>query len=67
MCVISKKKTNDDRAYWAALAYKMAEPVLRNMAEGNLQKNMVVEVSPNWDGRNIKVTYMEAFGRLRPA
>jgi len=59
-----EKETNDDRAYWAALAYKMAEPVLRNMAEGNLQKNMVVEVSPNWDGRNIKVTYMEAFGRL---
>lgn len=59
-----EKETNDDRAYWAALAYKMAEPLLRNMAEGNLQKNMVVEVSPNWDGRNIKVTYMEAFGRL---
>lgn len=59
-----EKETNDDRAYWADLAYKMAEPVLRNMAEGNLQKNMVVEVSPNWDGRNIKVTYMEAFGRL---
>ena len=59
-----EKETNEDRAYWADLAYKMAEPVLRNMAEGNLQKNMVVEVSPNWDGRNIKVTYMEAFGRL---
>jgi hypothetical protein len=53
-----------DRAYWADLAYKMAEPILKNMAEGNLQKNMMVEVSPNWDGRNIKVTYMEAFGRL---
>ena len=53
-----------DRKYWADLAYKMAEPVLKNMADGNLQKNMMVEVSPNWDGRNIKVTYMEAFGRL---
>lgn len=53
-----------DRRYWADLAYKMAEPVLKNMADGNLQKNMMVEVSPNWDGRNIKVTYMEAFGRL---
>lgn len=53
-----------DRQYWADLAYRMAEPILKNMAEGNLQKNMMVEVSPNWDGRNIKVTYMEAFGRL---
>lgn len=34
------------------------------MAEGNLHKNMLVEVSPNWDGRDVRVTYMEAFGRL---
>ena len=55
---------NQDRAYWCELAYKMAAPVLSNMAKGELQKNMIVELSPNWDGRNIKVTYMEAFGRL---
>ena len=59
-----EKEQNPDRTYWVGLAYKMAEPVLRNMAEGNLQKNMIVEVSPNWDGRNKKVTYMETFGRL---
>ncbi|MDE5649797.1 MAG: glycoside hydrolase family 88 protein, partial [Duncaniella sp.] len=59
-----EKDTNEDRAYWTDLAYKMAYPVLSNMAEGNLQKNMQVEVSPNWDGRNIRVTYMETFGRL---
>lgn len=53
-----------DRAYWADLAYQMAYPVLSNMAEGKLQANMQVEVSPNWDGRDKKVTYMEAFGRL---
>ncbi len=55
---------NADRDYWTSLAYSMAAPVLSNMAEGTLQKNMLVEVSPNWDGRDIKVTYMEAFGRL---
>lgn len=55
---------NADRDYWTSLAYSMAAPVLNNMAEGTLQKNMLVEVSPNWDGRDIKVTYMEAFGRL---
>lgn len=59
-----EKDSNKDRAYWADLAYKMAAPVLSNMAEGNLQKNMVVEVSPNWDGRSKKVAYMETFGRL---
>ena len=53
-----------DRKYWCELLYNMAKPVLSNMAEGNLQKNMLVETSPNWDGRNIKVTYMECFGRL---
>ncbi len=59
-----EQQAGHDRAYWTDLAYRMAAPVLSNMAEGNLQKNMIVEVSPNWDGRDIKVTYMEAFGRL---
>lgn len=53
-----------DRAYWCDLAYKIAAPILSNMAKGELQKNMIVEVSPTWDGRDKKVTYMEAFGRL---
>lgn len=59
-----EKESNENRAYWVDLLYKMAAPVLSNMAEGNLQKNMIVEVSPNWDGRNKGVTYMETFGRL---
>lgn len=33
------------------------------MSEGNLQQNMQVELSPTWDGRDKRVTYMEAFGR----
>lgn len=53
-----------DRKFTTDLAYKMAEPVLRNMAKGELKKNMQVEVSPTWDGRSKDVTYMEAFGRL---
>ena len=55
---------NEDRAYWTGLAYKLAYPVLSNMAKGELRKNMEVEVSPTWDGRDIGVTYMECFGRL---
>ena len=57
-------KQQTDREYWCEQAYKMARPVLENMAKGELQKNMLVEVSPNWDGRNKKVAYMETFGRL---
>ncbi|MFP9114558.1 DUF2264 domain-containing protein [Flavobacterium sp. RHBU_3] len=60
----AENEAGKDRAYWSELAYKIAEPVLRNMAEGKLQQNMLVEVSPAWDGRDKKVTYMEAFGRL---
>ena len=59
-----ERHTAADRAYWVDLAVKMAGPVLRNMAEGRLQQNMQVEVSPNWDGRDRRVTYMETFGRL---
>ena len=59
-----EKDTVGDRKYWADLAYTMAYPVLSNMAEGKLRQNMLVEVSPNWDGRDKGVVYMETFGRL---
>ena len=59
-----KEKQQTDREYWCEQAYKMAQPVLENMAKAELQKNMKVEVSPNWDGRSKKVAYMETFGRL---
>ena len=60
-----KQKTQPtDREYWCALAYKMAQPVLENMAKGELQKNMQTEFSPSFDNRNRKVVYMETFGRL---
>ncbi len=53
-----------DRQYWAALAYKMAQPVLENMSKGELQKNMLTEFSPSFDNRDRSVVYMETFGRL---
>ena len=59
-----KQKTTNDREYWVNLLCQMAEPVLKNMSQGTLQKNMRLEVSPNWDGRNKRVAYMECFGRL---
>ncbi len=62
----AKKKVQpiSDREYWCQEAYKMAQPVLENMAKGELQKNMQTEFSPSFDGRNRKVVYMETFGRL---
>ena len=59
-----KKTVQTDREYWTELAYKMAQPVLENMARGELQKNMKTEFSPSFDNRNRKVVYMETFGRL---
>lgn len=58
------KAPQSDREYWCETIYKIAAPILSNMSEGKLQERMQVEVSPTWDGRDIKVTYMEAFGRL---
>ncbi|MDO4994691.1 MAG: DUF2264 domain-containing protein [Bacteroidales bacterium] len=63
------KKTPSDREVWVDIMYQMAEPVLRNMAEGKLQQNMTLEnggleISPTWDGRDKKVSYMECFARL---
>lgn len=66
MGISAKKKVaqQSDRQYWCSLAYKMAQPVLENMAKGELQKNMQTEFSPSFDNRNKKVLYMECFGRL---
>lgn len=52
------------RAQLAALAQKMSDPVLTNMAAGTLKKNFALEVSPTWDGRDKGVAYLECFGRL---
>lgn len=57
-------KGSSDRELWCDVMYRMAAPVLGNMAKGGLRKNMQVELSPTWDGRNEGVAYMECFGRL---
>jgi hypothetical protein len=54
----------NDRAYMLDLLTRMATPVLAPMAEGRLQATFAPELSPTWDGRNPKVAYLEAFGRL---
>lgn len=68
VCLLALKgytqSVRNDRQVWCEIMYRMAEPVLKNMSKGELQKNMLVETSPSWDGRNVKVAYMECFGRL---
>ena len=64
-----KDPDKSDREVWVDIMYQMAEPVLKNMAEGKLQQAMTVEnggleLSPTWDNRDKKVSYMECFARL---
>lgn len=61
-CQASTPKT--DRQLWAEMCYQIARPVLENMSKGELQKNMQMEYSPTWDGRDKRVAYLETFGRL---
>lgn len=60
----AKNPKSCDRDYWVGQAYKMARPVLENMAHEKLQQNMLTEFSPSFDNRNRKVVFMETFGRL---
>lgn len=53
-----------DRTYWVSLLDKIASPLLSQLSRGELKKNMLMEFSPSWDGRNKDVGYLEAFGRL---
>jgi len=59
-----EKAPQNDRAVWCSMLWQMAEPVLRNMSQGKLQAEMQLELSPTWDGRDRRVSYMECFGRL---
>lgn len=54
---------SQDREFWVKSLYKIAYPVIHNLAEGTLRKNMALEVAPGY-GLNVqKVTYLEAVGR----
>ncbi len=53
----------EDRAYWCNLLYKIAYPVIYNLSEGTLKKNMPLETGPGYSLKVEKVTYSEAVGR----
>ncbi len=52
-----------DREYWCNLLYKIASPVIFNLANSTLKKNMPVEKAPGYGLNAAKVTYLEAVGR----
>lgn len=52
-----------DREYWSNLLYKIASPVILNLAQGTLKKNMPLEKGPGYGLQAEKVTYLEAVGR----
>jgi len=53
----------EDREYWVNTLYKIVYPVVHNLAEGTLKKNMPVEKAPGYSLKAEKVTYLEAVGR----
>lgn len=52
-----------DREYWSSLLFRIAEPVLKNLANGELKLAMPREVAPGYSKPVERVTYLEAFGR----
>ena len=52
-----------DREYVTNLLYRIAYPIVHNMAEGTLRKNLPLEKGPGYYLNVLKVTHMEAVGR----
>jgi hypothetical protein len=51
-----------DRTYWLSVMTRLADPVLKNLANGTLKARMPVEQAPKADRR--AVSHLEAIGRL---
>ena len=54
--------TQADRAYWVSVMTRLADPVLKNLANGTLKTRMPVEQAAGSDRRG--VSHLEALGRL---
>jgi len=54
-----------DRAYWVNLLYKIVYPIIHNLSEGTLKKNMPVIESPIYQKsfNSTAVAHLEAVGR----
>ncbi len=52
-----------DRAFWVKTLHKIAWPVVENLANATLEKNMPLEKGPEYYLTANKVSYLEAVGR----
>ena len=61
----NNKSGVEDRRFWLEQMDKLARPVLSNLAENTLKKNMPVKLSIRTDNAQmrIRVAYLEVFGR----
>lgn len=61
----SKKVTNGvtDRVFWVKTLNRIAYPVIHNLANETLKKNMPLEKGPSYSLNLTQVTYLEAVGR----
>jgi len=53
----------EDREFWVKSLYKISYPVIHNLANETLKKNMPLEHNPDYGLNLTKVTYLEALGR----
>jgi hypothetical protein len=60
----AQERRESDREYSLRLLARLAEPVLTNLAQGTLKRNMPVECVAGAEADRRKYTYLEALGRL---
>jgi hypothetical protein len=64
MASVKKTATGaEDRAFVSDLLYRVAYPVVHNLAEGTLKKNMPLETAEGYGMHAADVSYLEALGR----
>lgn len=54
----------EDRAYWVKLLMKISDPVVNNLSENTLKKNMPLEIPADYQFIAKDVSYVEAVGRM---
>lgn len=54
---------NDDRAYWLQTLLKVADPVLKTLAQNKLKSSMPIECAPGQLASRMAVSHLEALGR----
>ncbi len=63
--LLEMRENNEDRAIWIDALKRISYPVLKNLSQNTLRKNMPVEVIPEAIERKREVvTHLEAVGRL---